>query len=72
MLTTKKRNDLKDSQFAVPGKRKLPIGDCNHVRNALARLPITKGLTDSERKTAESRIHSAAKKCGIKVSKSDK
>lgn len=63
LLTTKKRNSLKDSDFAVPGKRKLPIHDCNHARNAAARLPLTKGLTPEERKTAKSKIQRALAKC---------
>ena len=36
-LTTKKRNRLKKSTFALPGQRKYPINDLNHARNALAR-----------------------------------
>lgn len=37
-LTAKKRNSLKKSQFAEPGKRAYPINDLAHARNALARV----------------------------------
>jgi len=36
-LNAKKRNALPSSDFALPGKRKYPIGDKSHARNALAR-----------------------------------
>lgn len=67
-LTTDSRNALDDSQFAVPGKRKLPIHDAKHVRAALSRFGQTKGLTDAERATAKTKIKAAAKKHGIEVS----
>lgn len=35
-LTTKKRNALKESSFALPPDR-YPINDENHARNAIAR-----------------------------------
>lgn len=66
-LDTKERNALGSDTFAVPGKRKLPINDANHVRNALARFNQTKGLTPAERATARAKIHRAAKKFGIDV-----
>ncbi len=37
-LTTQKRNNLPTSSFAEPGKRKYPVPDANHARNALARV----------------------------------
>jgi hypothetical protein len=67
-LTADTRNALKSEDFAVPGKRKLPIHDEGHVRAAMGRLAGTKGLTDSERATAKTRIKAAAKKHGIEVS----
>ena len=36
-LTTKKRNALPTSTFALPNERKFPIPDASHARNALAR-----------------------------------
>lgn len=38
LLTTKKRNSLPDSDFAIPGKRAFPVNDEAHARNALARV----------------------------------
>ncbi len=63
VLTTKKRNAIKDSDFAVPGKRKLPIHDCSHARNAAARLNQTHGLTSEEKRIARQRIQRAIQKC---------
>lgn len=37
-LTTKKRNRLKKTSFAIPSKRAYPIHDIAHARNALARV----------------------------------
>ena len=36
-LTTKKRNDLKKSSFALPNEREYPIQDRAHAANAKAR-----------------------------------
>lgn len=37
-LTSKERKHLPTKSFAEPGKRKYPIEDANHARNALARV----------------------------------
>lgn len=37
VLSTKVRNKLKSSTFALPKERKYPINDKSHARNALAR-----------------------------------
>jgi uncharacterized protein DUF6582 len=37
-LTSKKRKRLKKSSFAIPGKKKYPIHDKAHARNALSRV----------------------------------
>ena len=37
-LTAAARNKLKTSEFAEPSKRKYPINDATHARNALARV----------------------------------
>lgn len=67
-LTYRARQALDSDQFAVPEKRKLPIHDASHVRNALARFNQTKGLTPEEKESAMRRIRSAASKFGIEVS----
>jgi hypothetical protein len=37
-LTSKGRNQIKDSNFAIPETRSYPIQDATHARNALARV----------------------------------
>jgi hypothetical protein len=81
----KQINDLPDSDFAYiePGGSKdesgrtvprslrhLPIMDCAHVRNALARLSQTKISADAKA-SALKKIKAAAKKCKIEVSESE-
>jgi hypothetical protein len=53
VLTTKRRNKLSTSTFAIPEERKFPIHDESHARNALARAAGTK---------YESRVKAAVKK----------
>lgn len=65
VLPSKKRNALPDSSFAVPGKRKLPIHDEPHCKNAMSRFSQTMGLTDAEKRTAYRKILRAAKRFGI-------
>jgi hypothetical protein len=38
LSNSKNRKKLKKSSFALPGKRKYPIPDLAHARNALARV----------------------------------
>ena len=66
-LKHKERKALPDSAFGVPGKRKFPLHDCNHVRNAMARFSQAKGLSSAEKSTLRSKIMSRAKQCGIKT-----
>lgn len=74
VLTTKKRENLKDSDFCFvvgEGKnkvRKFPAYDAAHVRNALARLPQS-NLTDSQKSTIKVCLIKQAEKFGVKVSK---
>ncbi len=51
--------------FAVPGKRALPIHDAKHVRLAWDMIDRTEGLTPSERRAARRRILARAAKLGI-------
>ena len=51
-LTTKKRNSLKSSTFALPAERKYPVNDRKHAANAKARASqqFKKGnLSESEK-----------------------
>jgi uncharacterized C2H2 Zn-finger protein len=68
-LTYKEKQGLPDSAFALIQKkdgerrRRFPIQDCAHARNALARLPNAKDLSAEERATvkrkAEAKLNSS-------------
>lgn len=67
-LNAKQRTNLPDSAFAYidsRGKRRLPINDEAHVRNALARFNQVKFEDDEGRERARERLLKAAKKYGI-------
>jgi len=67
-LGAKERAQLPDSAFAYidsRGRRRLPINDQAHVRNALARFSQVAFEDESARDRARSRLLRAAKKHGI-------
>jgi class 3 adenylate cyclase len=67
-LSAKERAQLPDSAFAYidsSGKRRLPIHDASHVRNALARFGQVAFEDEAARDRARSRLLRAAKKHGI-------
>jgi class 3 adenylate cyclase len=67
-LSAKARAQLPDSAFAYvdsKGKRRLPIHDEAHVRNALGRFNQIKFEDDAARERARKKLLSAAKKHGI-------
>jgi class 3 adenylate cyclase len=67
-LGAKERAQLPDSAFAYidsQGKRRLPIHDAAHVRNALARFSQVHFEDEAARDRARSRLLRAAKKHGI-------
>ena len=66
-LDTEDRDDLPKSVYAFPEKRKEPLTDASHVRNALARFDQVKGVSDDERDEAWKRIKKAADKYGVEV-----
>jgi hypothetical protein len=66
-LTYERRKKLKKSQFAEPGKRKYPIEDKAHARNALAR--VSQHGTESEKATVRKKVHSKFPNIGIKGEK---
>jgi len=72
-LSGEARGNLSDSDFALPAKRKYPIHDKAHVRNALARAAQQIESGDEEAaadaRAALPKIRAAAKKMGIEVSK---
>ena len=64
-LDTEDRKHLSDSTYAFPAKRKEPLNDASHVRNAIARFDQTEGVTDKEREEAFHNIKAAARKFGV-------
>jgi class 3 adenylate cyclase len=67
-LTAKERAQLPDRAFAYidsSGRRRLPIHDAAHVRNALARFNQVAFEDDAARDLARNRLLRAAKKHGI-------
>jgi class 3 adenylate cyclase len=67
-LTDKERAELPDRAFAYidsKGRRKLPIHDASHVRNALARFNQVRFESDEAREHAMTRLLRAAARHGI-------
>ncbi len=74
-LDAKKRDELKDSDFAYidrDGDRHLPISDETHVRNAMARWNQTDFDTKQGKEEARKKIVAAARKHGIEIDDNDK
>ena len=61
------RSRMRATSFAFVKKRKEPINDARHVRNAVARFDQVKGVTDKERDAAWRRIRAAARKFGVEI-----
>ncbi len=61
------RKELPDSAYAFPGKRKEPLTDASHVRNAVARFDQVKGVSDTEREQAFANIKAAAKHYKVEI-----
>jgi hypothetical protein len=61
------RSDLPNSAFAFPKKRKEPLTDASHVRNALARFDQVEGVSDEERDQAFANIKKAARHYGVEI-----
>jgi hypothetical protein len=66
-LSTGQRKKMSDSTYAFPAKRKEPLNNASHVRNAIARFDQVKDVSDSEREEAFGHIKTAAKKFGVKM-----
>lgn len=67
-LDAKKRTELRDGDFAyvdARGRRRLPIHDASHVRNALSRFNQVVFDDESSRARARSRLLKAAQRHGI-------
>ena len=66
-LDAAETNSLPDSAFAFRKKRKEPMTDASHVRNAIARFDQVKDVSDSEREEAFANIKKAANHFGIEM-----
>jgi hypothetical protein len=69
-LTTKDRKKLSKKSFALPGKRKYPIPDKAHARNALARVAQTG--TPAEQKKVKAAVKKRFPSIGKKKKKKKK
>ena len=58
---------MRSQTFAFAKKRKEPLNDARHVRNAVARFDQVEGVTEAERDTAWRRIRAAARKFGVTI-----
>jgi len=63
-LRAKKRKRLGKKSFALPGKRKYPIHDKKHARNALSR--VAQHGTAAEKKRVRAAVHRKYPKIGKK------
>ena len=66
-LSTRQRNRMSATSFAFVKKRKEPLNDVRHVRNAVARFDQVEGVTNTERDAAWKRIRAAARKFGVRI-----
>ena len=66
-LSSRQRNRMSSDTFAFVKKRKEPLNDARHVRNAVARFDQVEGVTDRERDAAWRRIRAAARKFGVDI-----
>jgi cell division protein FtsX len=70
-LDAEEKNDLPDSAYAFPDKRKEPLTDAKHVRNAIARFNQVEDVTDAEREQAFANIERAARHYDVDLSASN-
>jgi hypothetical protein len=66
-MSTKDRKKLPKRSFALPGKRKYPIPDKGHARNALAR--VAQNGTPAEQKKVKAAVKKRFPSIGRKKSK---
>ena len=58
---------MRATTFAFTKKRKEPLNDARHVRNAVARFDQVQGVTAKEREAAWRRIRAAARRYGVEI-----
>ncbi|MCP2327635.1 hypothetical protein HDA40_006142 [Hamadaea flava] len=66
-----KRSDLPESVYAFPDKRKEPLTDADHVRNALARFDQVEDVSDDDRDLAFANIKKAAQHYHVDMEETD-
>lgn len=69
--TLTKQSDLPDAVFAFPSKRKEPLTDAKHVRNAIARFDQVTDVSDRDRELAFANIKEAAHHYGVEMTETD-
>jgi hypothetical protein len=70
-LDSAEKNHLPDSVYAFPDKRKEPMTNASHVRNAIARFDQVKDVTDPEREQAFANIKAAAKHYNVEMTETN-
>ena len=70
-LSSSEKRSLPDTAFAFPDKRKEPLTDADHVRNAIARFDQVQDVTDKERDQAFANLKKAAKHFDVDMSETD-
>ena len=68
-LSTKDRKKLSKKSFALPGKRKYPIPDKAHARNALAR--VAQNGTPAEQKKVKAAVRKRFPSLGKKKTREE-
>ena len=66
-LKMQQRQRMRGTTFAFAKKRKEPLNDARHLRNAIARFDQVQGVTVKERDAAWRRIRAAARKFGVEI-----
>src|SRR3981081_353460 len=66
-LDADEKKTLPNSVYAFPSKRKEPLTNASHVRNAIARFDQVKDVTADEREQAFANIKAAAKHYGVEM-----
>lgn len=71
-LSYAERQRLPARAFALEARRELPLVDATHVRDAASRLSMMRHLrhvTPAEARHASKRLHAAARRFGVELSK---
>lgn len=61
-LTSEQRNELPESDFALPEQRRFPIPDANHARAALSMMGRAKNLSEADKERIRAKAHAMLNK----------